>query len=103
VIDRALEVCPVGSVTSAQRNSVSLLEVVTSCGCGCDTVEFDGIDWSDPPAVIADGTGNTADGKSVGILVFGTIDRITCLEVYSFDDEPARLPDLDSIRAVAQS
>jgi len=49
-------------------------------------------------AIIADGLGDAPDGRGVGVLVFGRADTITCLEVYSFDDEPARLPRLDSIR-----
>jgi hypothetical protein len=72
--------------------------VVSSlCECGCDTVEFRSPNDSNA-AVIADGLGETANGNSVGLIVFGTADTITCLEVYSFDDVPARLPKLESIR-----
>jgi hypothetical protein len=71
--------------------------VSSSCGCGCDTVEFQ-CAGGEIAAVIADGLGETADGSGVGLIVFGTQDTITCLEVYSFDDVPAKLPILDSIR-----
>jgi hypothetical protein len=76
--------------------------VSSLCECGCDTVEFQRA-GAEATAVIADGLGETADGRGVGLLVFGTVDTITCLEVYSFDDIPARLPRLDSIRPFGSS
>jgi hypothetical protein len=80
------------------RSAMAERLVVSSlCGCGCDTVEFQGA-GRDVPVVIADGLGDTLDGSGVGIIVFGTPETITCLEVYSFSDLPARLPTLDSIQ-----
>lgn len=73
------------------------LIVSSLCECGCDTVDFK-VSGNTPPTIIADGLGDTPDGDRVGIIVFGTPDAITCLEVYSFDDVPGRLPTLDSIR-----
>jgi hypothetical protein len=95
VIYRALEVCPTGPVSQAVRGSVSKLRVVWCCTCGCDTVNFVGAGQS---SVIADGVGKTPDGREIGLIVFGRSDRVTSLEVYSYDDVPARLPILDSIR-----
>jgi hypothetical protein len=97
VIRRALQVCRTGDALPVHDSVASELLVASSCGCGCDTVEFKRTD-GDVAAVIADGLGDTSDGKGVGIIVFGTPETITCLEVYSFDDAPARLPILDSIR-----
>jgi hypothetical protein len=102
VISRALEVCPIATITDTQRASLKSLEVVRNCDCGCDTVEFQGCGWREPPAVIAEGLGVTTADRSVGLIVFGTTEAITCLEVYSFDDEPARLPILDSIRGYGE-
>jgi hypothetical protein len=61
-------------------------------------VEFRNVAGGEVPAIVADGLGETPDGSGVGLIVFGTPHTITCLEVYSFDDVPARLPKLDSIR-----
>jgi len=74
---------------------------VARCECGCDIIEFRGIDWSNPPGVLAEGVAVTPDGKTIGVIVFGTPERATCLEVYGFDDELARLPTLDSIQRSA--
>ena len=83
---------------SPSHESVAATPVVASlCGCGCDTVEFRGA-GREVAAVIADGSGESADDSIVGVLVFGTANAITCLEVHSFDDVPAKLPKVDSIR-----
>jgi hypothetical protein len=71
--------------------------VVARCDCGCDTVDFEAIDWSKPPSVIADGKGRTEKGEEVAIIVFGTDSSVCCLEVYNHGDNPARLPVVDSI------
>jgi hypothetical protein len=46
----------------------------------------------------ADGLGQKDEGAGIGLIVFGTAETITCLEVYGFDEIPARLPSLESIR-----
>jgi hypothetical protein len=97
VIRRALQVCRTGDALPVHNAVAGELVVASLCGCGCDTVEFKRT-GSEVAAVIADGLGDTPDGKGVGVIVFGTPKTITCLEVYSFDDAPARLPILDSIR-----
>lgn len=99
VLRRALSVCPVVAVSEALRDCVADLEVISRCECGCDTVEFRGIDWVSPPSVLADGVAETPDRKAIGLIVFGTQDRVTCLEVYSYDEVPAHLPTLSSIRS----
>jgi len=97
VIRRALKSCRTDAASPSHDAVAAALMVSSLCGCGCDTVEFQG-SGGEVAAVIADGLGEAADGSGVGVLVFGTADTITCLEVYSFDDVPARLPILDSIR-----
>jgi hypothetical protein len=97
VIRRALEACRTPAASPSHDSVASNLVVSSLCGCGCDTVEFQGA-GGEVAAVIADGLGESADGNGVGVIVFGTAETITCLEVYSFDDIPARLPRLDSIR-----
>jgi hypothetical protein len=99
VILRALDKCPAAPVTPSLLATVTTLEVASRCECGCDTVNFIGWGQAGPPQILADGVADTPDGKAIGVIVFGTPNQITCLEVYSYDDEPARLPRVDSIRA----
>ncbi len=99
VILRTLDVCAAVPISDSLRASVAELEVVSRCECGCDTVNFKGWGKSSPLQVIADGIADTPDGKGIGVIVFGSPDRVSCLEVYSYDDEPARLPKIESIRA----
>jgi hypothetical protein len=99
VILRALDKCPAMPVSESLRTSVPNLEVISKCECGCDTVNFAGWGQHLPPQIIADGVAETPAGQSIGVIVFGTADQITGLEVYSYDNEPARLPTIESIRA----
>ena len=98
VLEKALVACAVAPVDRAVIASIPSLVVVRNCECGCDTVEFLGIDWSEPPSVLADGEGLTHDGHAVGLIVFGQSGGITCLEVYCFDNATPRLPTPDTIR-----
>jgi hypothetical protein len=85
-------------VSEALRSSVSTLRVIKCCDCGCDTVDFESVEWSEPPRIIADGIGETPSGKEIGLIVFENRDQLVSVEVFSHDDEPARLPILSSIR-----
>ena len=96
VLKRMIDTCATGPVGDVVRSSIVDLQVVSQCECGCDTVNFASL--STPAKVLADGVAQTPDGRSIGVIVFGTADRITCLEVYSYDDVPARLPTLESIQ-----
>lgn len=95
---RALAVCPTEAAVAAHVGVVGTLEVVSTCECGCDTVECRGSVSAPVPSIIADGLGQTDEGAGIGLIVFGTAETITCLEVYGFDEIPARLPSLESIR-----
>ena len=97
ILVRMLDHCAAIAELRLDRESLPKLSVVARCDCGCDTVDFQPIDWSKPPAVIADGKGTTEKGDEVGIIVFGTDSSVACLEVYAHGDELARLPVVDSI------
>ncbi len=99
VLRHVLTACSTQEVPASVLNSLTELTVVNRCGCGCDTVEFEGIDWKDAPEVLGEGVGVTPDGRTVGVLAFGSSERILCLEVYSLDDEIAKLPVPESISA----
>lgn len=98
VLRQVLTACPTQEIPASVLHSLTELKVVNRCGCGCDTVEFEGIDWKDAPEVLGEGLGVTPGGRTVGVLAFGSPERILCLEVYSLDDEIAKLPVPESIR-----
>ena len=98
VIMKMLESCAVNGLVTIDPGTVPSLKVIAQCDCGCDTVEFEGIDWSAPPTVVADGQGSTSAENEVGVIVFANGAAITCLEVYNHGDAPARLPRVESIK-----
>jgi hypothetical protein len=98
VLARMLERCAVQGSVTIDLASLQRLNVVARCDCGCDTVDFQSVDWSTRPAVIADGQGKTETGDEVGVIVFGNGSVIACLEVYNYGDEPARLPAVETIQ-----
>ena len=78
--------------------SIAHLRVVGGCECGCASVGFvkEQLGVSQP---IADGTGKTALGGGVGIIVWGANNLITALEVYDLGagDDDLNLPVPNSI------
>jgi hypothetical protein len=98
MVQLALSACPTGAATAIHRSGASGLVVTASCECGCDSVDFQCAAADEAPAIIADGLGEPPAGRSIGLLIFGTSQAIAGLEVYSFDDVPAELPELGSIR-----
>ena len=82
VIQTALERAAVSLVDEAARATVSALEVVGRCDCGCASANFASPASDQRSTVIADGTGTTPRGGQVGIMVWGRPDAITGLEIY---------------------
>jgi hypothetical protein len=76
------------------------LRVIGGCECGCDSVDFAEHDPERPSRPIADGTGNTPAGGDVGIIIWGTDDAVTGIEVYDLGagDADIKLPIESSIR-----
>jgi hypothetical protein len=76
------------------------LRAVARCSCGCDSVDFCVYNPDRPPRPIGDGTGQTAAGGSVGIIIWGTDETVTGIEVYDLGagDDDLRLPVPSSIR-----
>ena len=72
------------------------------CTCGCGTLDLH-VDDAAPVAAVAEsvpveGTVLAADGTVAGGLLLSVHDgRLSCLEVYSFDD-PLPLPDPERVR-----
>ena len=80
------------------------LHVVGKCDCGCDSVDF--IEQSKVKSKpIADGIGCTARGGKVGVIVWGTSEMITGLEVYDLGagNQDIKLPTPASITSFEKS
>ena len=101
VIRAALERFPVSSEFTALSAQLPQLRAVDQCSCGCDSVDFVLHGQTPPASPIADGVGTTPKGGSIGLIVWGTSDAITGLEVYDLGagDDDLRLPTVESIRS----
>lgn len=75
------------------------LTVVGGCGCGCASVDFVPQDTNGSSHIVGDGMGKTSAGGQVGLIVWGTAQAITGLEVYDMGagQEDLGLPDPASI------
>jgi hypothetical protein len=92
VIRAALERASTRPIASHSIESVGHLHAIAKCGCGCDSVDFAAHDSANPSFPIADGIGTTSQGEEVGLIVWGTQDAITGLEVYALGGEGHKLP-----------
>jgi hypothetical protein len=94
----ALEHASVIPEATGLIGTISALRVVGRCDCGCASVDLvkDSTEQNKP---IADGTGKTARGGDVGLIVWGTNQAITGLEIYDLGagDDDLNLPELESI------
>ena len=101
VIRAALERTPSTSPVTKLRAPIEELQVVGRCECGCDSVDFIPSESELHSRPVADGTGTTPSGGMVGIIVWGTDDAITSLEIYDLGagDGNIRLPVPESIQS----
>ena len=100
VIRATLERAAVSPGYESLATKLEHLRAVERCGCGCDSVEFY-IDRDRPSEPISDGIGQTAAGGTVGIIVWGTEEAVTGIEVYDLGagHGDLKLPVPSSIRA----
>ena len=98
VIREALERCPETRDAQKLLSTVSSLQVVDRCQCGCPSVDFEQSS-SAHPRPIADGLGITSNGDRVGVIVWGVSDAVTGLEIYemSANASELKLKELKSI------
>lgn len=94
VIRTALEQAAVAPEYRTLADGLGELRVVSRCPCGCDTVEFARVDPRIQPIQLADAVGSTLAGGTVGLIVWGTPDAVTGVEVYDLGagDGDLRLP-----------
>jgi hypothetical protein len=100
VIQVMLERAAVAPEYSLLGSDLSRLRVVERCSCGCDSVDFKKYDPQARSKPIADGTGETVSGGQVGVIIWGTSDAVTGIEVYDLGagENDIRLPSPDSVR-----
>lgn len=67
------------------------LRVVGACECGCASVDF-AIETPEHRRPIADGLGILINGERVGVIVWGTPEAVTGLEIYDMSTTAAGLP-----------
>ena len=101
VIVAALERAPTARPVRHLRIPVDALQVVVTCPCGCDSVGF--LEAQPPSRLVANAIGTRPFGGLVGVLVWGTDEDITGLEVYdlTFDDQGIVLPIPESVQVDA--
>jgi hypothetical protein len=89
-----------GSIGPDVLMRLETLQVIGTCECGCDSVDFAELDPQRPQRPIADGIGKTPAGGDVGIIIWGMDDAVTAIEVYDLGagDGDIKLPVENSIR-----
>jgi hypothetical protein len=97
VVLAALRRAPTGVIPPALMETVPTLRVIGRCECGCPTVDFEPSEDAVPSRPIADGIGRTSSGTEVGIIVWGTEDKITGLELYELGTPVTELPEAGTI------
>ena len=100
VIESAIERASVSPRVLTAHPNFAALRVVAVCGCGCESVDFVLHDRSHRSTILAEGIGSTSAGGTVGVIVWGTPDTITGLEIYDLGagEDDLRLPAPDTIR-----
>jgi hypothetical protein len=76
----------------------------SSCSCGCLSIALEVLDeaaaaFASKDRIVADLLGQTAEGISVGVLIFQDEGKLSELEVYPFEDQSASfgLPTIESL------
>lgn len=90
VIGTALQRCAEIPEASALLPTLSNLRVVGGCECGCASVDFAITTPEQRP--IADGLGILTNGELVGVIVWGTPDAVSGLEIFDVSATATGLP-----------
>ena len=85
------------------RSQLEQLRVIGRCFCGCPTIDLSvGGERSAPGSmkILSDYTGETPEGLQVGVLLFATDGRLSCMEIYDFGGHKGTfsLPRIDTLR-----
>jgi hypothetical protein len=91
------------SVADVQEDvlaTLNTLKIVDRCSCGCASVDFVPGGQAPPYRPIADALGTTNAGGTVGIIIWGSENAVTGLEIYDAGagEHDLRLPSPETIR-----
>ena len=102
VIEKALERARVVDFEEGVLTTLTSLKVVDRCNCGCASVDFVPSGQAPPYGPIADAVAITQAGGTVGIIVWGSANEVTGLEVYDAGagEHDLRLPIPETIRSL---
>ena len=80
-------------------DSLNALWVHSKCACGCASIGFLPESEKAPKdtRLLADGQGLSQEGEEIGVLVYGTDERVVELEVYWYETAGAPLPRANTI------
>jgi len=98
VIRAALERCAEIPEAPVLVPTLSKLRVVGGCECGCASVDF-AVATPEQRQPIAEGLGILANGEHVGVIIWGTPDGVTGLEIYDMSASATGLP-LTQLQAI---
>ena len=96
VLSRIFEVGFGDPVSDELTKNLNKLQVVSACGCGCDSVNFVTDEFGSFPLREADGLDST--GNLVGVIIWGTTERVTSLEVFRYGEGRGSLPEPSTLR-----
>ncbi len=97
VVRAILERVPWKPIPQSTLESVSSLIVVSTCECGCASLEFESEPAPRRGNPIAGGYGSTSSGRTVEVLLWGTPEVLTAFEVISPGHDDGSLPRPESI------
>ena len=99
VIEALLSRAPIAASSWLARGAINKLVVHSKCDCGCASIGFLPESEKAPNETgrLADGLGLTANHQEVGLLLYGTDEKLVELEIYWHETDPAPLPLAETI------
>ncbi len=99
IVRTTLQQAPAIDIPQRLFETIESLIVVGKCDCGCASVDFEENGDHSNLIPIGDAQGITEAGGMVGIIVWGTENEITGLEIYDMGagEKDISLPILESI------
>ncbi len=97
MVRRALAVAATDSSAMDFASQIGALQVVGRCGCGCASVDFRVPVRGWTARVVAEAAAKAPGGESLGLIVWALEGELSGLEVYTYSEDPAPLPLVESI------
>lgn len=85
------------------RGQIEQLRVVGRCSCGCPTIDLSvggKLAAAGSMKILGDYVGETPEGFEVGVLLFASERRLSCMEIYDFGGHEGTfsLPRIETLR-----